>query len=125
MLRIIRRQLQAPQIRLEGLFAVRQVLLGDVRLLVLSQRREVLRTVGDGAADGLEALTLGQFVTADRGAAGNRTQTAEVDARTLLVGRFSLAVGGKNHLLVLCVRGFLVDFGECTADGLDRVSIRY
>ena len=125
MLRIIRRQLQAPQIRLEGLFAVRQVLLGDVRILVLGERLEVLRTAGDGSADGREALTLGQLVTADRSAAGDRTQTAEVDARTLLVGRFGLAVGGKNHLLVLRMRGFLVDFGECTADGLDRVSIRY
>ena len=122
---IISGSFQTPEIRLEGLFTSRLVALCEVRLLVSGERREVLRTVGDGSADGREALTSCQFVTADRSAAGDRTQTAEVDARTLLAGRFGLAVGGKNHLLVLCVRGFLVDFGECTADGLDRVSIRY
>ena len=90
MLCIVGCEFERPEVGLEGFLAVRQVLLGDVRLLVLRQRAQVLRTVGDGAADGRETLTLGQLVTADRSAAGDRTQTAEVDARTLLVGRFGL-----------------------------------
>ena len=52
-------------------------------------------------------------------------QTAEIDTGTVFRLRCSLAVGCEDHLLVGCVRGLLVDFGQCTADGFDCVSIFY
>ena len=72
-----------------------------------------------------EALTCVEFVARRQSGTRYGFQSAQVDVVAVGVRGRSLAVGTENHLLVLRVRRFLVDFGEGTADGLDCISIFY
>ena len=112
-----------PQVRFPGLLAVRQVLLCRVVRLVGRDGLQVLRTRLDEATNLREALTSHELVLRHRSVTGDGTDAAQVNAGAVRVSGLCHTVGSQHHLLVGCVRRFLVDFGECTADGLNHVSI--
>ena len=114
-----------PQVRLHGLLAVGKILLREEVNLVLSDGHEVRRTLLHHRCHRAEAVTSLQLLGGERRGTCNGAQTAEIDTGTVFRLRCSLAVGCEDHLLVCCVRRLLVDFGQCTADGLDCVSILY
>ena len=123
MICIISGLFEAPQVRLHGLFAVGAVLLSLEGGLVGGDLAQVVSTGVDRDRDRCEALTLLQFVCRRSGRAGDGAQTTQVDAGAALAGCLGYAVGSEHHLLVSRVGRFLVDLGECTADGFDHVSI--
>ena len=100
-----------PEPFLEGLATTRLVLLSGEGSLVLREGREVLRTNSNGTGYGYEAVTDADFLLRDRRAAGDGTDSAQVQAGTVGVGGRCYTVSGENHFLVGCVRRFLVDFG--------------
>ena len=114
-----------PQVGLEGLATSGIVLLCDERCLVLRQGGEIPPASVDRCLNGSKTVTSVELFGRRFAGTGDGTQSAQVQTGTAGVGRRGYTVGSKNHLLVRCVRRFLVDFGEGTADSLDRVSIFY
>ena len=119
MLCIVSCELQTPQVLFEGLFAVGQILLCEVGLLVGGEGGEVRPTRLNGAADLGKTLTLGEFVTSDR----SRTLavTLAVGVRTLAIrtGRLRLAVG-RQQVLAVAVLVALARTLQQTTGGLEH-----
>ena len=120
---VVGSELQAPQVRLHGFLAIGQVLLGLESLLVLGHLAQVVTTDSHSLCNGFEAQLLRTLFRAVRSRAGHAGQSAQVDAAAVGVSRLGYTVRSEHHFLVTGVRRFLVDFGECTTDGLDCVSI--
>ena len=120
---VIRSKFETPQVRPHRLLAVRLVLLREEVLLVGRDLRQVLLTGLNGRGYRSKSLALSQFVRTRSRGAGHALQASDVDAAAVGVGGLFHTVGSQHHLLVGCVRRFLVDAGECTADGLNHVSI--
>ena len=114
-----------PEVSFHRLLAAGLVFLCEVRGTVLRLVLQVVRTFCHRCCNGREAAAGLQLQSRRSGFAGDGTQTSHVDAATIRRGRFGYTVGGEDHFLVTCVLRFLVDFGECTADGLNRVSPFY
>jgi len=93
--------------------------------LVSTDLVEVARARLNQSCYRAEALASHHLVLRHRSAAGDGTQTAQIDAVAVGVGRGSNTVGTEDHLLIGCVRRLFVDFDESTADGLNRVSPFY
>ena len=125
MLRIIRSGADGPEVGLHGLFAVRRVLLREERSLVGRCELEAVLTGSDCGCDSGEAYADTHLLGRHRSRAGYGTQAAHVEAGAIRVGGFGHTVGCQDHLLVTGVLRLFVDFGEGTADGLDRVSPFY
>ena len=125
MLLIIGSLFEAPEEGTHGLFAIRLILLGCESLLVSGHLREVDRTCGYGCCYCRETRTDLGLLGGHRGRTSDRVQTADVQTRAVRALGRGYTVSSENHLLVGCVLGLFVDFGESTADGLDCVSIFY
>ena len=125
MILIVSFSLDFPEPGLEGLATSGRVFLREERCLVLRQGSEVLCAGVDGSLNGAETGTSCELFGRGFTGTGDGTQSAQVQAGTAGLGGRGYTVGSKHHLLVRCVRRFLVDFGEGTADSLDRVSIFY
>ena len=112
-----------PQIRSHRLLAVRAVLLGVEVRQIGRDLRQVVTTLVDSASHLRKSCTYHLLVGSDGSGAGDSRQAAEIEARACIARGRGDTVGGKNHLLVGCVLGLLVDLGESTTDGFDCVGI--
>ena len=124
MLGVVRLFLQFPEEGTHGLFAIRLILLGCESLLVSGHLREVDRTCGYGCCYCRETRTDLGLLGGHRGRTSDRVQTADVQTRAVRALGRGYTVSSENHLLVGCVLGLFVDFGESTADGLSTFAIR-
>ena len=114
-----------PEVGLHGLFAVRRVLLREERCLVRRGELQAVLTSSYGCCDSGEAYAETHLLGRHRSRAGYGAQAADVEAGASRAGGFGYTVGCQDHLLVTGVLRLFVDFGEGTADGLDRVSPFY
>ena len=114
-----------PQISVVRLLAARVILLRQEVRLVGGNQRQVFLTCRHSCAHCRKLRAYSLLVSAQRRGTRYGTQATQVQTAAGVACRGSLAVSSQHHLLVGCVRGFLVDSGQCTADGLDCVSIFY
>ena len=114
-----------PEVGVHCLLAVGEVLLCEEVELVLGDLGQVFLTRRYHRTDSLETLADGYLFRSERRVTGDRTESAEIEARAVMTVGCCLAMGSEHHFLVGCMLGFFVDFGESTADGFDCVSIFY
>ena len=114
-----------PVVRAHRLLTARVVALSEEVHLVGRDLRQVFATSVHCLRYRCETCACIDFVSRRHRGTRDGFQSAQVDVVAVGVGGRSLTVGAENHLLVLRVSRFLVDFGEGTADGLDSISIFY
>ena len=125
MLCIIRSAFEGPDVGAEGGFALGGVLLCEESGIVVCVGGTRSLDAGvDSCGDGGElSAHLGLFGGYRRGAR-DRAESTEVDAGAIRAGGWCLTMRGEYHLLVLGVRGFLVDLVQRARNGFKHRGIR-
>ena len=113
---IVGLRFEGPDVRTHGGFAIFGVLLGIERLEVGRLFRRVFQTCVHGCGYSGELTPVLYLFCRHRSGTGHGVESAEVHTIALAdLGRGCLTVGSQNHLLVYCVRRFLVDLRQCAA----------